>query len=338
MTQSDAKYFGAQGVSAGRPWRPVVSVIWQSTHVSWRRRAIAGSAGLIALGLTTACSSTSTTVAQGNNADAGTHTGGKGNGGAGNTSLGGAKSVGGSTNGGGASSTGANCLLKLGVTGCLAPPACCETGLACVSDKCVIDTPLANGAACTGPAECAAKTCLASTCGPPPCRNSPDTCNNDFPCCSGQYCSGAGSCQPMGKLSDGCSATQPCGAGLQCNTTSHLCEACPPCVTGGSPCCGGCGIGNLCNLLLLQFFCLASRQDGATCTSPADCCNGNCVNQICTKTCAALGGLCSISADCCSGECLANQCVYSSCSAAGVSCNTDSNCCSNHCGTNAKCQ
>ena len=270
--------------------------------------------GVVALGWVVACSSSSTTISQGSN-DAG--------------------AKGGNSSTGGATSTAPNCL-KLGVTGCTA--SCCESGTACVSDKCVIKAPLANGAACTGPAECNALTCLAGTCGPPPCRNNLETCNNDFPCCSGQYCGAAGTCQTMGVLGAACSATQPCGAGLQCNTTTNVCEACPSC--GGTACCGTCnGTSCTARLITIFFACLATgHQKGDACTSPSGCCSGNCVNLVCANACLPVGGLCSVSSDCCSGECLSNTCVYSGCAAAGNACNADANCCSNHCGANAKCQ
>ena len=293
----------------------------------------------------TACSSSTTTVAQSNSADSGTATGGHANGGSGNTSSGG--------------STATNCV-ELGATGCTTTAHCCDTGATCINGQCLLTTTLANGTSCTGPAECTAKTCLAGTCGPPPCRNVAENCNSDFPCCTsaendagtgGLFCNGSGQCQALIAAGKTCSSTLPCDTGLYCNSANTCqtygvngatCSTTQPCGSGLTCASGTCTpCAPLTCLIIIQPIFLACQLAavGATCASPADCCSENCgTDKLCHAACLALGGTCLVAADCCSGECLNNTCVYSSCNAAGTACYANENCCSNHCGTNALCQ
>jgi hypothetical protein len=318
---------------------------------------LASLAALVTGSLAVACSSSSTTINPSNNPDAGSTSGGAAAGGGSSAAQGGTDSA-----SGGATSTAANCF-NLGETGCTST--CCESGTDCVSDKCVVKTTRANGESCTGPAMCTVRTCLAGTCGPPACRsNVADSCNSDFPCCTstendagtgGLFCDALGKCQKLMTAGKACSDSLPCDTGLYCYSVSSTCQ---PYGANGAPCSSTllCGSGLTCNstsntcatctglsciaIGIRPIILLCARKAvGESCTSPADCCSGNCgVDQKCHAACLALGGLCSGAADCCSGECLNNTCVYSSCRAAGTACYADINCCSNHCGTNALCQ
>ena len=328
MTEFTARKFNPTMATADQPGLPQ-ALIAKHPNNARRMQTYIGIAGMGAILVASACSSTSTTVSQGN-PDAGSHVGGSGN--------------------GGATGTSPNCL-KLGVTGCT--NSCCNSGTVCVSDKCVINATLADGASCTGPAECKAKTCLAGVCGPPPCRNATESCDSDFPCCSQLFCDGAGKCRALKQAGEICSATLPCDSGLYCNSAKtcqalgvngQSCSSTEPCGSGLTCTSGACAACAplTCLIALRPIFlaCLATSDVGATCASPTDCCSANCDYPTlkCVKACQALGALCSVASDCCSGECLNNECVYSSCKATGVGCNADTNCCSNHCGTDAKCQ
>jgi hypothetical protein len=78
---------------------------------------------------------------------------------------------------------------------------------------------------------------------------------------------------------------------------------------------------------------------GPTCTTPGQCCSGNCdpMMHICTMgACAAQGSSCNGGADCCSASCVNNVCG-ASCAADANPCTQNGECCSGQCGSNGAC-
>ena len=97
----------------------------------------------------------------------------------------------------------------------------------------------------------------------------------DGMCCAPAICRGTGACGLCSPPQGPCMANIDCCDGGACTAAQTCCSplgsACPD--AGGPGCCGALGCG-------LQLKCEVCKSNGQDCLS-AQCCTGNCVNQIC---------------------------------------------------------
>src|SRR5207245_321990 len=140
----------------------------------------------------------------------------------------------------------------------------------------------------------------------------PTSCFFSSSCTSGHYCNGARQCVP--KLTNGlaCSVSIQClsgfcVAGICCNSACTGCQACnlsgsvgtcvvAPRGSAGNPACtpyvcngtsvvcpATCGSATDCvtGAVCISSQCVASRADGAVCSSGCDCGSGNCADGVC---------------------------------------------------------
>lgn len=79
----------------------------------------------------------------------------------------------------------------------------------------------------------------------------------------------------------------------------------------------------------------ACRPVSESCNNSAQCCTGNCQNNVCvpgSPACTEFGLACAANSDCCSGICGDGICRAIPCTNLGGTCQNNGNCCSSTCG------
>jgi hypothetical protein len=201
-------------------------------------------------------------------------------------SVGAAKGVGGGV--AGASSVGgAQAVNPTGLPAnapCTTPSSClagrCEPVTGTAGEVCLAAC-FADGAACTRALDCCSTGCFNGKCGGK-CTVEGDSCANNAECCSG-VCEG-GRCQVDMPNRD-------------CRPTGEDCSS-----GSGSGCCNQCDK----ETKRCGFGADTCFAQGVACSNDAQCCRGQCLNQVCTTPCVAVAGACTAGADCCTAHCSAS--------------------------------
>ena len=183
-----------------------------------------------------------------------------------------------------------------------------------------------------------------------------DACKQTYECMdNAPFCGGTGSpCEVLEGCCGFLSGTAECIAGACCVPDGIACNSTEDCCS--SPCVGGTCGGQDCAAVdddcssdascCGDLRCSSARQcfsclpDGLECSVGDDCCNGRCLDGLCSSGCQPTDAACTSNDECCSNQCISVgdlsglRCAGDTCLEDGSSCEQPGECCSQLCEAN----